>query len=124
MLKTSSKLTKVAEPKNQIEFYKKVEKKGPLSCNLLTSFDSGTSEKIIELNSPINSERTNANFVAFKAKVIGIQALKSGPANTSAILFNLPRDAEVNVIAERIYNSNEHWYQINFKRRTGWLCKD
>ena len=120
MLKTNSKLTKVAEPKNQIEFYKKVDKKGPFSCNLLTSFDSGTSE----LNSPINSERMNANFVAFKAKVIGIQALKSGPANTSAILFNLPRDAEVNVIAERIFNSNEHWYQINFKRRTGWLCKD
>ena len=73
-------------------------------------------------SSGANLHQTSAykHFVPFKATAVKDVPFLSGPALSSAVLFELPYKAEVQVIAERLVK-DELWYQVSYKRRTGWL---
>lgn len=57
----------------------------------------------------------------FKALSNEAVPVMSGPASASAVLMEIPKDAEVNIIDERFVNGTEKWYKISYKRRLGWL---
>jgi len=68
------------------------------------------------------SERNDHIFVPFKARVMQEVPLLSGPAQNVAQLLTLPKEGEVQVIAERRHG-NLHWYQVTFQRRTGFVLE-
>lgn len=54
-----------------------------------------------------------ATFVPFEALSVAEVPFFSGPAITSAILFNVPKNAELTAIAERFEKKDhleQHWY--------------
>lgn len=64
-----------------------------------------------------------AEFEPFKAKVCDTVPLMTGPAASVASLLDLPKDAEVFVIAARDGFNDTVWYQVTYQRRTGWVSE-
>ena len=45
----------------------------------------------------------------------------SGPTGTCVALQTLEKGSEVKILAERLVNDDELWYQVELNRRTGWV---
>lgn len=79
------------------------------------------------MNSPrlarnVHTSSGNAEFEPFKAQVLGNTVpLMSGPGETVAKLLDLPKGAQVFVIACRHGADDTVWHQVSYERRTGWV---